>query len=69
MSYESYVKTWQRLRDKHHNDPQAQAMVRQFGVEIAMQRVADVFHTSFVAAITIENARRGRQAPRDAPSE
>lgn len=62
MSYESCVKTWQRLREEHRDNPnpKVQAVLRNFAVDFGTERVSDVLHTSFIAWLAVENARLGR---------
>lgn len=58
MSYQSAVATYHRMREQHMGNPEAQAMIAQFGLEVALQRVAEVLHTSAIASIVIEKARQ-----------
>lgn len=58
MSYESSLATYHRLREQHKGNPEAQAMIAQFGLEVALERVADVLHSSQIASIVIEKARQ-----------
>lgn len=60
MSYESAVRTLQRLREEHRGNPDAEKMLSMFAVDIGMQRVDEIFHTSFLASLLIECAKHGR---------
>lgn len=63
MSYQSAVATYNRMREQYKGNPEAQAMIAQFGLEVALERVADVLHTSAIASIVIEKARRTSTKP------
>lgn len=63
MGYQSAVATYHRMREQHKNDPEAQAMIAQFGLEIATERVADVLHTSAIAYIVIDGIRQKSANP------
>lgn len=58
MSYESNVATYHSLREQHQGNPEAQAIIAQFGLETALRRVDEVLHTSAIASIVIEKARQ-----------
>ncbi len=57
MSYESSVATYFRLREEHKGDSEAQRIIAEYGLEVALRRVADVLHTSAIAHIVIEGVR------------
>lgn len=63
MSYESNIRTWERLRAQHANnpDPKVLAMLREFGIEMAERRVADILHASWKASLIIDTLRRGQR--------
>lgn len=60
MSYESAVMAWHRAREESQGDPELQQRVEQFGMEIGMARVRDIFHAGFITEYVIANARVGR---------
>lgn len=63
MSYKSAVAAYHRMREQHQGNPEALAMVAQFGMEVAEERVADVLHASAIACILIEKARQTSADP------
>lgn len=58
MSYESCVATYHSLREQHKDNPEAQAILAEYGLELAQRRVDDVLHASAIASIIIENERQ-----------
>jgi hypothetical protein len=62
MSYKSCMMTLQRLRAEHRDnpDPEVQRTLATFMVEIGMQRIRDVLHTSELAWLTLTAARNNR---------
>lgn len=63
MSYQSAVATYYRMREQHQGNPEAQSMIAQYGLEVALERVAEVLHTSAIAHIMIEKARQTSANP------
>lgn len=56
MSYERFVDTYRRLRKQHKDDPEAIALIDQFGRDAALQRVRDEQNAALAATLAIQKA-------------
>ncbi len=61
MSYDRFLRTYQKLRREHRDNPDALVLIDQFGLEAAQLRILDEQSAALEANLAIEKARRSSE--------
>ncbi len=58
MGYEKFCATYNKLLERHRNDPGALEIIERFGRDVAWLRVTEILSSCFMAELAIAKAKQ-----------